>query len=155
MANPSTNGHAGSSSDLLASDVVPSVIDNAAWQGLQTTYDLKDPHTGDLLVSFWPCLSIPGASERMSRNIRGYWSNHGPLTDLHKTGPAQYKVASVKEQEAKQAVASAAKAFKSWKKVGALERRAIFFKALKLLEERKEEYIKISTTETTGTEFWS
>jgi len=60
----------------------------------------------------------------------------------------------VKEADAIKAVESAAKAFKTWKDTSATARRAIFLKASRLLEERKEEFIKIATTETTANGFW-
>jgi acyl-CoA reductase-like NAD-dependent aldehyde dehydrogenase len=66
----------------------------------------------------------------------------------------QYKVNCVSPSEAIQAVESAQKAFKSWKKHSAFGKRAIFLKALHLLEQRKEEYVKMVTEETTGNQFW-
>lgn len=57
--------------------------------------------------------------------------------------------------EATKAVESAAKAFKTWKKASAFTKRAIFLKALNLLEQRKEEYVKLATEETTGNQFWA
>lgn len=52
------------------------------------------------------------------------------------------------------AVESAHKAFKTWKNHSAVARRAIFLRAAQLLEERKADYIKLVTEETTGNEFW-
>lgn len=42
---------------LLASRDIPSVIDNAPWSGLQNSYDLKDPHTSEL-VSLHPFVRL-------------------------------------------------------------------------------------------------
>ena len=39
-----------SNSGLVNEKTVPCVLDNAAWSGLDTTYDLNDPHSGELLV---------------------------------------------------------------------------------------------------------
>jgi len=98
----------------MSDTTIPSILDNAPFQELAQTYDLNDPHTGDLL----------------------------------------YKVSCVKEADAIKAVESAAKAFKTWKDTSATSRRAIFLNASRLLEERKEEFIKIATTETTANGFW-
>ena len=52
------------------------------------------------------------------------------------------------------AVESSAKAFKKWQAVGPFERRAIFLRALALMEQRKDEYIKLTANETTATTLW-
>jgi len=103
-----------SSASLVDREVVPSVIDNKAWEGLKETYDLNDPHSGELL----------------------------------------YKVSCVGPNEAAKAVESAAKAFKTWKNTSSSERRAIFSKALRLLEERKDQFVGLTVKETTGNQFW-
>jgi len=115
MAQQTNGDDKPSNSGLVNEKTVPRVLDNAAWSGLDTTYDLNDPHSGELL----------------------------------------YKVASVTPDNCLAAVESAAKAFKTWKNYSAHGRRAIFLKALALLDERKGEYIKLSQEETTGNEFWS
>ena len=53
-----------------------------------------------------------------------------------------------------QAVESAQKAFKSWKNTGSVQRRAIFNKAADLLQQRKDEFVKLTVEETTGNGFW-
>lgn len=53
------------------------------------------------------------------------------------------------------AVDSAAKALPAWKATSPFARRAIFLKALSLLEERKDEFIQLAISETTGNGFWA
>jgi len=49
-----TNGITENKSSFLAMETVPCVLDNKPWEGLQKTYDLKDPHSaeGKVLVGF-------------------------------------------------------------------------------------------------------
>lgn len=75
------------------------------------------------------------------------------LLDPH-SGEKLYDVSSVIEQDCLQTIESAASAFKSWKSTGAAERRAIFNRAAGLLMDRKDEYIKLSMSETTANAFW-
>lgn len=110
-----SNGSNGSAGHLYESEKIPSIVDNAAYAGAGSEYDLNDPHSGELL----------------------------------------YKVSSVTKDTVQPAIESAATAFKSWKKTGPAERRAIFLRALALLEERKEEFIKISVHETTANIQWA
>lgn len=42
---------ASSTSSLLQREKVPSIVDNKPFEGLKETYDLKDPHSGEVLVS--------------------------------------------------------------------------------------------------------
>lgn len=65
------------------------------------------------------------------------------------------QVSSVGKKEALEAIESAAKAFKTWKNHSAVDRRAIFLRAVPLLEQRKEEFIGIATEETTANPFWA
>lgn len=43
------------SSGLTDEKTVPCVLDNAVWSGLDKTYHLNDPHSGELLVRRHPC----------------------------------------------------------------------------------------------------
>ena len=79
---------------------------------------------------------------------------HHPRCQYASLHVTQYDVSSVTTQDCLQAVESAAKAFKTWKNTGAVERRAIFNKAAQLLQERKDEFVKLTVEETTGNPFW-
>ncbi|CAD6568982.1 MAG: hypothetical protein CYPHOPRED_003010 [Cyphobasidiales sp. Tagirdzhanova-0007] len=76
------------------------------------------------------------------------------LTDPN-TGDVLYKVSCVKVEDALQICESAAKAFKKWQFHSPAAKRAIFLKALALLEERKEQFIKLAVSETTANGLWA
>jgi hypothetical protein len=42
-----SNGITENKSSFLALETVPCVLDNKPWEGLEKTYDLKDPHSAD------------------------------------------------------------------------------------------------------------
>lgn len=77
--------------------------------------------------------------------------NQAALTLIH----FQYKVASADVKTARLAVKSAARAFKTWKDVSPFERRAIFLKALALMQDRKDDFMELAQIETTANGLWA
>lgn len=77
--------------------------------------------------------------------------NQAALTLIH----FQYKVASADVKTARLAVKSAARAFKTWKDVPPFERRAIFLKALALMQDRKDDFMELAQIETTANGLWA
>ena len=59
MAQQTNGDDRPSNSGLVNEKTVPCVLDNAAWSGLDTTYDLNDPHSGELLVRRALCSDLP------------------------------------------------------------------------------------------------
>ncbi len=78
------------------------------------------------------------------------------VRDPHFPDKVLHKASAVStEAEVNEVLEVAARAAKEWKKTSVLERRRIFLKAAKLLEERIPEYAKKEVEETTSSLPWS
>ncbi|KAG9123849.1 hypothetical protein FRC07_013765 [Ceratobasidium sp. 392] len=102
---------------------------------------LSDPFTSDLL----PCLV--GGKPRMS-------SQTYPRLDAH-TGKHLFDVSAADEDLVREAIESARAAFPAWSATSPVERRKIFQNAVKIIETRKEDIVKLGTYETTNSESWA
>lgn len=71
------------------------------------------------------------------------------------TGKVIHKAAAVNVEEAGQAVAAAAEAFKSWQKAAPTQRRDIFLKAADIVQKRSAELIQYMVEETGSADPWA
>ncbi|KAG8787616.1 hypothetical protein FRC12_015409 [Ceratobasidium sp. 428] len=102
---------------------------------------LSNPLSSDLL----PCF-IAGKARASSRTY--------PRLDPH-TGRHLFDVSAADESIVQEAVKSAQAAFPAWSATSPVERRRIFQSATKIIEERKEQIVKLGLHETTNSEPWA
>ncbi|CAE6447063.1 hypothetical protein ACGC1H_006822 [Rhizoctonia solani] len=77
-----------------------------------------------------------------------------PRNDPH-TGKHLFDVTAATEDDARIAIESAQAALPAWKATSPIERRKIFQNAVRVIEQRKEEIVKLATYETTNTTAWT
>ncbi|CAE7105762.1 unnamed protein product [Rhizoctonia solani] len=71
------------------------------------------------------------------------------------TGRHLFDVTAATEDDARVAIESAQAAFPAWKATSPIERRKIFQNAVQIIEQRKEDIVKLATYETTNTVAWT
>ncbi|KAG8707603.1 hypothetical protein FRC09_001735 [Ceratobasidium sp. 395] len=77
-----------------------------------------------------------------------------PRLDPH-TGRHLFDVSAADESIVQEAIKSAQAAFAAWSATSSVERRRIFQSAAKIIEERKEQIVKLGLHETTNSEPWA
>ncbi|KAG9084868.1 hypothetical protein FRC06_003863, partial [Ceratobasidium sp. 370] len=102
---------------------------------------LSNPLSSDLL----PCI-IGGEARTSSQTY--------PRLDPH-TGGYLFDVSAADETLVREAIESAQAAFPAWSGTSPVERRKIFQNAARIIEQRKEQIVKLSTHETTNSESWA
>ncbi|CUA77254.1 aldehyde dehydrogenase [Rhizoctonia solani] len=71
------------------------------------------------------------------------------------TGKHLFDVTAATEDDARIAIESAQAALPAWKATSPTERRAIFQNAVRIIEQRKQDIVRLATFETTNTVAWS
>ncbi|CAE6435190.1 unnamed protein product [Rhizoctonia solani] len=71
------------------------------------------------------------------------------------TGKHLFDVTAATEHDARAAIESAKAAFPAWKATSPIERRKIFQNAVRIIEQRKDDIIKLATHETTHSIAWT
>ncbi|KAG8719495.1 hypothetical protein FRC08_002677 [Ceratobasidium sp. 394] len=102
---------------------------------------LSNPLSSDLL----PCI-IGGEARTSSQTYS--------RLDAH-TGEHLFDVSAADETLVREAIESAQAAFPAWSATSPIERRKIFQNAVKIIEERKEQIVKLGVRETTNSESWA
>lgn len=77
-----------------------------------------------------------------------------PRKDPH-TGKHLFNVSAATEADVHAAIESAQAAFPAWRATAPAERRKIFQNAARIIEERREQIVKLGVYETTNTEPWA
>ncbi|KAF8593464.1 ALDH-like protein [Ceratobasidium sp. AG-I] len=102
---------------------------------------LSNPLSGDVL----PC--IIGGEQRTTSQT---YARNDPHTGKH-----LFDVSAADEEVVRAAIDSAQAAFPAWSATSPIERRKIFQNAVKIIEERKDQIVKLGVYETTNSEPWS
>ncbi|QRV97216.1 aldehyde dehydrogenase family protein [Ceratobasidium sp. AG-Ba] len=102
-------------------------------------------------------LSSPTSSDLVPCVVNGQprtTTSTYPRLDPH-TGKHLFDVSAADEATARDAVESAHAAFPAWKTTSPVERRKIFQNAIKIIEQKREQIVKVAAYDTTNTEPWS
>ncbi|KAJ1301840.1 hypothetical protein OPQ81_009067 [Rhizoctonia solani] len=123
-------------------DTTPLIRTQAALGMAADSLDvLSNPHSNEQL----PCI-INGKPYLTSKTYA--------RSDPH-TGQLLFDVTAATEDDARTAIEAAQAALPAWKATSPVERRKIFQNAARILEQRKEDIIKLATYETTNTITWT